>query len=114
MRVFVLRAVCAALIAFGVPVYAQPAGSVSGLLLNSLSGAPIPGAVVVIEELRREVTSAADGTFTVSGVAPGRYHLLVRADGYSSRRTEVDVAPTAVPVTLQIDPELHFEEVISV
>jgi iron complex outermembrane receptor protein len=87
---------------------------VSGLLLNSLSGAPIPGAVVVIEELRREVTSAADGTFTVSGVAPGRYHLLVRADGYSSRRTEVDVAPTAVPVTLQIDPELHFEEVISV
>jgi len=53
MRVQVFSAVCAALLCIGVPGYAQPAAGVSGQLLNSLSGAPIPGAVVVIEELRR-------------------------------------------------------------
>ena len=107
-------AVCAALLCIGVPVYAQPAAGISGQLLNSLSGAPISGAVVMIEELRRETTSAGDGTFSFAGVPAGRYHLMVKADGYSSRRSEIAVAPGAVPVTLQIDPELHFEEVVSV
>ena len=115
MRVYVFgAAVCAVLLCLGVPVYAQPANGVSGRLFNSLSGVPIPGALVVIEELRRETTSAADGTFSFAEVPAGRYHLMVKADGYSSRRTEIAVAPSAQPVTLQIDPELHFEEVVSV
>jgi len=115
MRVYVFgAAVCAVLLCLGVPVYAQPAHGVSGRLFNSLSGVPIPGALVVIEELRRETTSAADGTFSFAEVPAGRYHLMVKADGYSSRRTEIAVAPSAQPVTLQIDPELHFEEVVSV
>ena len=115
MRVYVFgAAVCALLLCLGVPVYAQPARGVSGRLFNSLSGVPIPGALVVIEELRRETTSAADGTFSFAEVPAGRYHLMVKADGYSSRRTEIAVAPSAQPVTLQIDPELHFEEVVSV
>jgi len=114
MRVYVFSAACAVLLCLGVPVYAQPAAGVSGRLLNSLSGAPIPGAVVIIEELRRETTSAADGTFAFAAVPPGRYHLMVKADGYSSRRTEIAAEPAAQPVTLSIDPELHFEEVVSV
>jgi len=114
MRFQVFSAVCAALLCIGVPGYAQPAAGVSGQLLNSLSGAPIPGAVVVIEELRRETTSAGDGTFQFAGVPAGHYHLMVKADGYSSRRSEIDVAASAARLTLQIDPELHFEEVVSV
>jgi len=115
MRVYVFgAAACAVLLCLGVPVHAQPGNGVSGRLFNSLSGAPISGAVVVIEELRRETTSAADGTFSFAAVPAGRYHLMVKADGYSSRRTEIAVAPAAQPVTLQIDPELHFEEVVSV
>ena len=39
---------------------------------------------------------------------------MVKADGFSSRRTEITVAGAASPVTLQVDPELHFEEVVSV
>ena len=62
-------------------------------------GAPIPGAVVVIEELRRETTSAGDGTFQFAGVPAGHYHLMVKADGYSSRRSEIDVAASAAPLT---------------
>jgi iron complex outermembrane receptor protein len=102
--------------AMALPTYAsaQAGARFSGRLLNSLSGAPIAGATVVIEELRREATSGADGTYAFENVAPGAYHVLVRAQGYSSRRMEVTVGASATPVDLLVDPELHFEEVISV
>ena len=93
---------------------AQDGTSLSGRLLNSLSGAPIAGATIVIEELKREVTSGSDGTFTFDNVPPGSYHLSVHAQGYSSRRTEVMLASGAKPVDVTVDPELHFEEVLSV
>jgi iron complex outermembrane receptor protein len=93
---------------------AQTGLTLSGRLVNSLSGAPIAGATVVIEEIRREVTSGADGTFTFENLPPGAYHLSVRAEGYSSRRTEVSVKAGTSSLDVRVDPELHFEEVVSV
>ena len=66
-----------------------------GRLVNSLNGDPIAGATVVIDELKREVVSGPDGTFRFDNLAPGTYHLWVRAQGYSSRRTEVTVPTRA-------------------
>ena len=62
-----------------------------GRLVNSLNGDPLAGATVVIDELKREVVSGADGTFRFDNLTPGTYHVWVRAQGYSSRRTEVTV-----------------------
>jgi iron complex outermembrane receptor protein len=107
-------AVVAVLLFIGAHLHAQSGGAVSGRLLNSLTGEAIPGATVLIEEVRRQTTSAADGSFSFTGVPAGTYHLMVKADGYSSRRTEITVADATPPVTVQVDPELHFEEVISV
>jgi iron complex outermembrane receptor protein len=115
MRIQCARAVFVTVLLFvGVHLHAQSGAPVSGHLLNSLSGDAIPGATVVIEELRRQTTSGADGSFSFANVPAGSYHLMVKADGYSSRRTEIVVTATAAPVTLQVDPELHFEEVVSV
>jgi iron complex outermembrane receptor protein len=87
----------------------------TGRLLNSLSGEPIGGATVQIDELRRQTVSAADGTFAFENVPSGTYHLSVRSSGYSSRRTEITVsAAAAAAADLRIDPELHFEQVVSV
>jgi iron complex outermembrane receptor protein len=93
---------------------AQDGVPLSGRLLNSLNGAPLGGATVQIEELRRQTMSAADGTFTFENVPPGSYHLSVLAQGFSTRRTEVIVAAGAPSIELQVDFELHFEEVVSV
>jgi iron complex outermembrane receptor protein len=94
---------------------AQTGVTVTGRLLNSVSGAPIGGATVQIDELRRQTISAADGTVSFENVPPGTYHVSVRSSGYSSRRTEIAVATAAVAAgDLRIDPELHFEEVVSV
>ena len=96
-------------------VAAQTGVDVSGRLTNSLSGDPIPNATVQIDELNRQVISAADGTFSFPNVPPGTYHVSVHSQGYSTRQTEVTVTVTAAPaMDFQIDPELHFEEVTSV
>jgi iron complex outermembrane receptor protein len=107
--------VCVSVLSFGPPIAAQAGVVLSGRLLNSYSGEAIPGATVQIEELRRQTTSGPDGAFSFDGVPPGTYHLSVRSPGYSSRRTEVTVsAVPGNPIDLRVDPELHFEEVVSV
>ena len=95
-------------------VAAQAGVQITGRLINSLTGELIPGITVQIDELRRQTTSGPDGTFAFENVPPGSYHLSVRADGYSSRRTELTVATTAAAIDVPVDPDLHFGEVVSV
>ena len=93
----------------------QPTVIFEGRLVNSLSGDPIQAATVVLEELKREAVSDAEGKFRFENVAPGSYHLFVRTTGYSSRRTEVTVSDAATgPIDVRVDPDLHFQEVASV
>ena len=93
---------------------AQTGVPLSGRLLNSLTGGPLGGATVQIDELRRQTMSGADGSFAFDNVPPGTYHVSVLAQGFSTRRTEVQVAAGAGPLELQVDFDLHFEEVVSV
>jgi hypothetical protein len=96
------------------PPGAPPGVALSGKLLNSLTNEAVADAAVMLDELRRETKTAADGTFTFDNVPPGTYHISVRGSGLSSRRTEVTAGTGATPVTVTVDPELHFEEVVSV
>jgi iron complex outermembrane receptor protein len=96
------------------PALAQTDVALSGRLINSLTGAAIANATVILDELKRETTSDADGMFTFGPVPPGMYHLSVRANGFSSRRTEVKVAAGLQPLAVPVDPELHFSELVSV
>jgi iron complex outermembrane receptor protein len=92
---------------------AQPGARVTGLLLNSLTGAPVVG-TIVIDELKRETTSNPDGTFTFENVPPGDYHVTVRAQKFSTGRVDINVGAVPSPLTLTVDPEIHYEEVVSV
>jgi iron complex outermembrane receptor protein len=107
-------AVLLAILVIATSAIAQDGVPLSGRLLNSLNGSPLGGATVQVDELRRQTVSAADGTFTFENVQPGTYHLSVLAQGFSTRRTEVQVAAGAAPIEIQVDFDLHFEEVVSV
>jgi iron complex outermembrane recepter protein len=96
------------------PVAAQQATSVSGTLTNSLSHDAIANATVTVEELGRTARSGTDGKFTIPDVPAGQYHLLVRAQGFSPKRSEITVAATPLTADVAIDPELHYTEVVSV
>ena len=110
--VLVVCVVLSAALSSATRAAAQDGVTLSGRLLNSLSGDPIPGVVVVIEELGRTTTSAADGTFSFEGRSPkhlspvrGGAGLLVaphRSAGRSASRFGSSILM------------LHFEEVVSV
>jgi iron complex outermembrane receptor protein len=78
------------------------------------NGDPMVGAEVVLEELKRSVRASDDGTYRLDNVPPGAYHVSVRAEGYSTRRTEVTVTPDGATLDLVVELDLHFQEVVSV
>jgi iron complex outermembrane receptor protein len=94
---------------------AAPQGaSVRGQVLHSLTGEPLVGAKVIVQEDRRQTFSGQEGRFLFERVKPGTYHLSVEAQGFSARHQEVKVAAPETIINLLVDPELHFEEVVSV
>lgn len=108
-------AAAVALLALATQLAAQSGVAFSGRLINSLSGDPVAGATLQLDELRLQATSAEDGSFTFATVPPGTYHLSVTSQGYSSRRIEVVVGAAAAPaMDVVVDPELHFQEVTTV
>ena len=96
------------------PASAQSGTTLSGKVTQDDNNQPMAGALVVIDELRREVTAGADGGYVFANVPPGQYHVGVRAEGYSTRRTEVTVGTTSVTLNLAVDFDMHFAEVLSV
>ena len=95
-------------------LFAQQGNTVSGTLTNSLSHDLIVNATVTVEELGRAAKSGADGKFSIPNVPAGQYHLLVRADGFAPKRSEITVATAPLALDVTIDPELHYSEVVSV
>ncbi len=93
---------------------AQEGTTLSGTVTQGDTGQPMAGALVVIDELRRETRTAEDGTYRFDNVPPGSYHVGVRAEGYTTRRTEVTVGTEPATLDLAVDFDLHFAEVLSV
>jgi len=110
---FVTGAIVLAALSGG-PVFAQTGTTLRGKVTQGESNLPMAGALVVIDELRREVRAGNDGNYVFDGVPPGDYHVGVRAEGYSTKRTEVKVGTTPATLNLSIDFDLHFAEVLSV
>lgn len=96
------------------PALAQTGTTLRGKVTQGESNLPMGGALVVIDELRREVRAGDDGNYVFEGVPPGEYHVGVRAEGYSTKRTEVKIGAAPATLNLSIDFDLHFAEVLSV
>lgn len=107
-QVFITTAI---VLASAWPAFAQ--GALTGKVTRA-GGEAMAGAAVVIEELRRETRTDADGVYRFDGIDAGAYHVSVRADGYSSRRAEVSVTAAGATLDLEVDLDLHFSEVLSV
>jgi iron complex outermembrane receptor protein len=92
----------------------QAGTTLSGTITQGESQAPLSGALVVIDELRREVRADENGRYVFENVPPGNYHVGVRAEGYTTRRTEVTVGSAPAELNIAVDFDLHFAEVVSV
>ncbi|MEM2009728.1 MAG: carboxypeptidase regulatory-like domain-containing protein [Thermosphaera sp.] len=65
-------------------------GTITGLVLDALSGYPIANATVTVMELNLTVLTDEDGLYTVK-VPPGTYDLLAEAVGYQPLQLSVTV-----------------------
>ncbi len=108
-----LRTLCWLLPVFPLPAAAQPAATVTGVVLDGVTEAPIAGARVVVGA--REVRSGPDGRFTIV-IEGGAARLRFQADGYFETEVAVDPAaddPAAVEVRLFPETFAETVEVVS-
>ncbi|HEX2187503.1 MAG TPA: TonB-dependent receptor [Longimicrobiaceae bacterium] len=77
-------------------------------IVQDAEGRPLPSARVVLAELGRVTTTAADGTFGFQNLRPGVYHLDVSLLGYAPEHAVVTVPEDGVlprvTVTLEASP----------
>lgn len=105
----------AALLVLGTSVSAAAQTTVSGRLVHSVTGEPIPDAIVMVEGVQGETKSGKDGRFKLEKVPAGQGHLIVAAEGMMPLHHEIRVSGDAVDLgDVPVDPELHFREVLSV
>ncbi len=64
--------------------------SLRGVIMESATGKPIPGASILIEELNRGDAANSDGQFDISGLPSGSYTLIVRSVGFQTVRLNID------------------------
>lgn len=110
------RAVSAALtvvVAMSASAAAQTGAMLTGKVTRA-GGDPMIDAIVTLDENKREAHTSADGTYRFDNVPSGTYHLVVRAEGYTSRRAEVKVGPQGATQDLVVEYDAHYAEVISV
>lgn len=94
-------------------IAAQSGAALTGKVTRE-GGDPLVAAVVVIDESKREARTGDDGTYRFENIAAGTYHLIVRAEGYTSRRAEVVVSAQGATQDLVVELDAHFAEVVSV
>jgi TonB-linked SusC/RagA family outer membrane protein len=88
----------------------QGSGSIAGHVIDGALKSPLPEVTVRIERTTLSTTANADGKYTISGVAPGTYHVTARRVGYqplakdvtvtADQKTTLDFALVAAPTRL--------------
>jgi len=116
MRTSFLPRIIAAFVLLALPTLAaaQQGTTLSGTITQGDGGQPMAGALVIIDELRRETRTDENGRYSFDRVPPGSYHVGVRAEGYTTRRAEVTVITEPVQLDMAVEFDLHFAEVLSV
>ena len=78
-------------------------GKISGKVIDSSDGSPIPFANVITDPPTSSVTTDADGNYSISDVHPGNYRVIAIKLDYTSR--DVLISVTAGGITTA---DLHF------
>src|SRR5580765_3174524 len=90
-------------------VSAQSTGVIRGVMTDD-SGAVIPAATVTVTGTGAPKTAQtqADGSYTVTGLAPGTYHVKVSFPGFGAfdKQVTVSVGSTVnVPIEMKVSAE---------
>ena len=98
---------------------AQSTGSITGTVVDSLSGETLPGVNVVItgggQDVQQGTSTGTDGTYQIDGLDPATYDVRASFVGYTDKTvTDVEVsAGEATQVDFELAPSsVALEEVV--
>lgn len=87
---------------------ASSPGSITGLVTNAVSNAPIASATVTIESNGDVIATAVtdnQGSYVITGLAPGNYNIYVKAEDFQTAiQGVVVIANVAVTVNMSLQP----------
>lgn len=85
------------------PARAQQAehrGEIEGVVRDAETGAPLAGASVTAAGLRQRATTGPDGSFHLTGIAPGTYTVAAERLGYRPALAQVSVGDQSAYVVI--------------
>ncbi len=101
---------------FGCALYSQPTGILHGVISDE-SGAVVPGARITVSNAAgplKSATSANDGSYSISGLAPGSYTVQVSSPGLSQAApsaADFNGGVRSVNLDIQLRVSLEKQEV---
>jgi len=76
-----------------------------GVVIDSRTGEPIPGATVFIREINRGVAADNEGIFEFNSITPGNYTVEIRSVGYVTATRELNLQTDSI-LTIELSPSL--------
>ncbi|WP_233524424.1 TonB-dependent receptor [Mucilaginibacter conchicola] len=96
--------------------YAQTTGKIAGKVIDAKTSETLIGATVNIEGTTTGAATDVDGKYTLSGLKPGKYTVLVRYIGYQTKSvSDVEVKAgevTALNITASASESTALKEVV--
>ena len=88
--------------------------AIRGTVIN-LAGRPVDGVAVTLAKPVRTVLSDAEGRYSIPGLQPGSYDVLIRAAGYADLRVTVEILPSGngAPLDVTLEPMFRAEIVVT-
>lgn len=86
-------------------------GSLTGRIIDS-SYLPLPGATLLIEELKQGTSSDVNGFYRVEGIKPGVYTLRVSYIGYDSVVKKITIGEGVLEENIELKEGIVLDEVI--
>ena len=80
--------------------------TISGQVLNASGNAPVSKASVYINNSTIGTATAEDGTYTLTGVNPGVYEIIVSHVGFEVVAYKVEVKSAALRLTFKLEPKV--------
>lgn len=89
-------------------VYAQGSGSISGTVVDKISGESLPGANVFVQETSLGTSTNIEGEYILHQIPAGDYQLITKYIGYKEQTISVTVVAGK---TLELKVELDYAAV---